>query len=510
MASIKGLALCGALLMAQAIPDRIADLTAMPGLFAAHASGGRWRRAPHLQLLDRALFDVAAGRLKRLIVTMPPRHGKSQLISRYFPAWYLGAFPDRRIILASYAQTFASKWGRAARNVLDQHGADLFGVTVDRNVSAAVNWTIAGHEGGMITAGVGGAITGQGADLLLIDDPVKNAEEANSSVYRESTWDWWQSTAYTRLEPGGACVLVQTRWHVDDLAGRLIRDMGDGGEPWRVLNLPAIAEAGDELGRAPGAALWPERYGVEQLATIRQAIGTENWLSLYQQKPVLEGGDKIKSSWFRYWGQHGDFIRLFDQERSNFKTVAGSQFTKFIICDAAGSSDDVRASVRGKQSWSCSQCWLLSGSGRATTLVLLDQIRGKWEFPELMRRNREFINHHKPSWFGAEDEKTGRALNQSLKDQGYTIKPQKHGGKDKLTRASSLLVLLENGQVYLPAAADWLRDFESEYVNWTGHPDDQADQIDPAAYAAINATSASSGAWGGVVDLRTGSGVLSW
>jgi len=486
----------------------LAQATATPALFANHVSKGKWVLAPHLCLLDKALTDIALGKLDRLIVTMPPRHGKSQLVSRYFPAWYLGNFPDKNVILASYAQGFASKWGRSAKNIIEHRGQELFGIGIDK--SEAVNWTISGHEGGMITAGVGGPITGQGAHLLIIDDPVKNAEEANSATYRENTWDWWQSTAYTRLEPQGACVLVQTRWHIDDLAGRIIKEMENGGEKWRVLNLPAIAELGDELGRDPGEALWPERYDKDRLEVIKRAIGTENWLSLFQQRPIKEGGDKIKADWFRYWKPHGDFLQLLSQDKLTKQTIDRGRFTKFMICDAAGSSDDVKASLKGKQSRSCIQCWLLSGSGSRTSLVLLDQIRGQWEFPELVRRSKDFIAQHKPAWFGAEDEKTGRALNQQLKSDGYTVKVIHHEGKDKLTRAASLLVLLENGQVYFPSDAPWMHELESEFLNWTGHPDDPADMIDAAAYAGIQANSGNSGAWGGVLNTAMQGGVLSW
>ena len=178
------------------------------------------------------------------MVTLPPRHGKSQLISQYFPAWYLGTFPDRRTILTSYEAGFAAGWGRRARDVLEEFGPEVFEVSVREDSSAADRWDINGHVGGMITAGVGGAITGRGADLLIIDDPVKNSEDAASKTMRDKAWEWYQSTAYTRLEPGGAIILVMTRWNEDDLAGRILKESQTGGEKWEVMNLPAIAEEG--------------------------------------------------------------------------------------------------------------------------------------------------------------------------------------------------------------------------------------------------------------------------
>jgi hypothetical protein len=207
------------------------------------------------------------------------------LTSQYFPAWYLGVFPDRRIILASYEADFAASWGRKARDILEEYGPSLFGVGVRRGSSAANRWDLEGKTGGMETAGIGGPITGKGANLLIIDDPVKNPAEALSPLYRQKAWDWYASAAYTRLEPDAAIVVIQTRWHPEDLAGRIVAQASKGGEPFEILNLPALAEQGDILGRQPGEALWPERFPAERLAEIRQTQGERWFVSLYQQRP---------------------------------------------------------------------------------------------------------------------------------------------------------------------------------------------------------------------------------
>ncbi len=159
-------------------------------------------------MLNRKLVDISTGAIKRLIISMPPRHGKSSCVSQYFPAWYLGTFPDRRAILASYEADFAASWGRKVRDLLEEHGSEFFGVSLRRDSSSADRWDLADHLGGMNTAGVGGPLTGKGADILIIDDPIKNAQEANSPTIRERHKDWWQSTAYTRLEPGGAALVM--------------------------------------------------------------------------------------------------------------------------------------------------------------------------------------------------------------------------------------------------------------------------------------------------------------
>lgn len=213
---------------------------------------------------------------------MPPRHGKSQYCSLMLPSWYLGTYPERRVILTSYNATYAAEWGRKARNLLDTEG-HRFGVSVDPSSSAADRWHIKGTDGGMVTSGVGGTMTGRGADLLIADDPIKNAEEAHSKLIRDKVWDWWRSTAYTRLEPNGAVIVIQTRWHQDDLCGRLLRDMQDGGEPWRVLKLPAIYDGDNPL--------WPERYNLATLTGIKRTLGNYYFSALYQQEPIPDGGE---------------------------------------------------------------------------------------------------------------------------------------------------------------------------------------------------------------------------
>lgn len=227
---------------------------------------------------------------RRLLVTMPPRHGKSEFLSLYFPTWYLGVWPDRRVMLASYEASFAESWGRKSRDMMREVGCEVFGVRVRESPSAASHWEIEGREGGMSTAGVGGPLTGKGADLLIIDDPIKNAEEANSPTIREKIWDWYRSTAYTRLEPDGVVIVIQTRWHEDDLAGRVLRDADEGGEPWRVVNMPAIDEA--------GRPLWPERFPIDKLRRIERTLSPYFWSALYQQKPIREGRTEWPDAYF--------------------------------------------------------------------------------------------------------------------------------------------------------------------------------------------------------------------
>jgi predicted phage terminase large subunit-like protein len=266
-------------------------------MFAQSSSEGRWQPAKHLEYLDRAITGAVTTGSKRLIVMMPPRHGKSELCSKYLPAWYLGTFPDHRVMLGSYEADFAASWGRKARELLEQHGW-MFGVSVSKASSAVNRWDLAGRQGGMQTAGVGGPFTGKGANLLIIDDPIKGHEEANSPIQREKVYDWYRANACTRLEPNGILIVIQTRWHEEDLTGRILVNAAETGESWKVIRLPALAEDDDPLGRTLGQPLWPERYNRAHLDQIRGSQGSYWWSALYQQRPVpLEGG-MFKREWF--------------------------------------------------------------------------------------------------------------------------------------------------------------------------------------------------------------------
>ncbi len=274
-----------------------------PALFACRVSRGRWKMTPHLAAIDRAIIETITGRTEPiLVIEAPPRHGKSELISRYLPAWFLGIFPERRVMLVGYGAGFARSWGRKARALLFEHGRDWFGVEVSPDERAASDWGLSGREGGMLTAGIGGPLTGRGAHLLIVDDPVKNADQARSQTIRENHWNWWQSTASTRIEPGGCAIVIATRWHYDDLSGRLIQAAETGrGAPVRRLRLPAIAEENDPLGRPPGEALWPARWPIEQLEKLRLEKEAAWWQALYQQRP----GRGERCTWpDSYFGQH--------------------------------------------------------------------------------------------------------------------------------------------------------------------------------------------------------------
>ena len=439
-----------------------------PADFAGMVSRGRWVMADHLDLLNRHLLDVAEGRTTRLLITMPPRHGKSEFASKWFPAWYLGTHPDRRIILASYGAQFAAQWGRKVRDILVEHGPRLFDATIRRDTKAADAWEIAGHGGGMQTCGVGGPLTGKGADVLIIDDPVKNAAEANSETYRESTWDWYTSTAYTRLEPKGAVILIQTRWHEDDLAGRVLAQAKETGEPWTILNLPAIAGDGDQLDRKPGEALWPERYSVKDLEGIKGVLGSYQFSALYGQSPVPDDGGLFRRSWFRYWSQAvPGYYSLGPEGRA----VRADQCRRFGTVDLAF-SEKKEADYTVIAAWAVTP-W--------SDLILLDLHRERMDAPRLQPSIRAMVEKWGLDYIGIE-----KVLGQSLvvhgaRMDGLTVRSL-IADVDKITRSIPAQVRMEAGQVYFPSGHPDLTAIEHELLTFPRGTHD--DIVDVVSYGA--------------------------
>lgn len=264
----------------------------------------------HVQIADH-LEAVVAGDLDRLIIAMPPRHGKSELASRRFPAWFLGRHPDKEIIAASYNADLARDFGREVRNLVasDDYQNVFPGVHLLADSRAADRWHT--NRGGVYAAaGIGGSITGRGAHIGLIDDPIKSQEEADSELYRSRLWKWYRSTFYTRLmpfagNPGGAVVVIQTRWHDDDLVGRLLNE--PNASEWTVLDLPALGGPNED------EALWPERYPAEALQRIRDTVGPRPWSALYQQRPSPDDGVFYQRPWFHWYtpGEEPPLMRVY-------------------------------------------------------------------------------------------------------------------------------------------------------------------------------------------------------
>lgn len=255
-----------------------------------------YERAAHHELIAEKLEAVERGDIDRLMIFMPPRHGKSELVSVRFPAWYLGRNPSHQIITASYAHKLAAKFGRQVRNLIaaKEFQTAFPGVTLAAD-SEAKDLFNTNHEGAYLATGVDGSVTGSGAHIAIIDDPVKGRKEAESETVRDTAWDWYQGDLYTRLMPRASIVVCQTRWHEDDLSGRILESEGrieEGGQ-WTVLELPAL--------HPERGALWPEWYPVEALERIRNSIGPRDFSALFQQQPQPDEGTFFKREWFSEW-----------------------------------------------------------------------------------------------------------------------------------------------------------------------------------------------------------------
>jgi phage terminase large subunit-like protein len=265
------------------------------------ATNAKYEPNWHHERIAKELENIEANGdrdYKVLLVFVPPRHGKSELCSINFPAWYLGRNPDKEIITVSYSAELAQDFGGKTRSIISGEAyPHIFnGITLKEDEQAKAKWRTS--KGGSYTSvGVGGAITGRGANILLFDDPIKNREEAESEIYREKVWQFFTSTAFTRLEPKGVIVVILTRWHLDDLAGRILKNQ-ELSKRCKIIHFPAIATK-QEAHREQGESLWPERYTLEALNEIKNTIGPYDWESLYQGSPVLTERQEFKPEWWR-------------------------------------------------------------------------------------------------------------------------------------------------------------------------------------------------------------------
>lgn len=316
-------------------------------------------------MIAERLEAVERGEIRRLAIFMPPRHGKSELASRRFPAWFLGRNPQAEIIAASYNSDLAADFGRDVRAIVNDpaYRALFPGLTLRQDSKAADRWHT-NLGGAYRAAGVGTAMTGRGADLLLIDDPVKDREEADSELRRQRVWEWYRSTAYTRLSPEGRVVVIQTRWHQDDLSGRLLEQMEAGGDQWEVLSLPAILSTGD--------ALWPDRYPLERLEAIRNTLGPREWSALYMQRPQPDEGTYFRRDWFKTWTARPLSLRVFGT-------------SDYAVTDEGGD-------------YTIHRVWGVAPDG---DLYRLDGWRGQTTADRWIEAKLDLIARHKPlAWFG--------------------------------------------------------------------------------------------------------------
>lgn len=419
---------------------------------------------PALDLIDVELDRLLATPDSRLIISMPPQEGKSTRVSRDLPIKALIDNPELRIVSASYAQALANRNGRSVRNAIISHPE--LGLTIARDNGAASEWTLAGHNGGVLSVGRGAGVTGRACELLIIDDPLKDRAEADSKTIRDTCWDWWTDALSARLAPGAPVVLILTRWHELDLAGRLIAEDTEAG--WRVLNIPAQCEdpSSDPLGREAGEYMISARGRTrEQWEARKRTAGSRTWAALYQGRPTPAEGGIFHRDWWKtytaplwmadklgqHWVRNGRVVQSWDLA---FK---GTDHSDFVV----------------------GQAWWLDGA----TAYLLDQVRGRWSFTQTCQQ----ITALSARWPQAteklvEDKANGPAVIDALSQTVPGIVPVTPlGGKE--ARAEAVSPVVEAGNVHLPdqQIAPWRGDLIEELTVFpNGKNDDQVDALTQA------------------------------
>lgn len=420
-----------------------------------------------LDLIDAALVEAFTTPDARLILAMSPQEGKSQRASRRFPLWALTQNPDLRIAIASYEANVARRWGRAIRDDIAVSASDL-GLRVRQDLSAQHEWQLEGHAGGVFTAGVGGAMTGRPVDLMVIDDPVKGREQADSITFRERAWDWWQETAATRLAPGAPVILVLTRWHEDDLAGRLLA--AEDGHLWKVVSIPAQCEdeATDPLRRKVGEFMDSARRRTrEQWEAIKTRATQRTWAALYQQRPAPVEGAVWKAAWIsdnrgktgEFYGHVNRIVVSIDPAAKSKKT---SDMTGIVVVgtdtDGVGWVLDDRTTKGTPGEWAAA-AWQAVMDWDAHEVVV-----------EVNQGGEMVLDVLNTAWWAMHLQKPATRLKPRVTPVTATT--------SKRTRAEGLAVRYETGQVRHAAdGTDRLSKLEDQMLTWTGDGD-SPDRID--------------------------------
>jgi predicted phage terminase large subunit-like protein len=378
----------------------------------------------HHALMAKKFEEIAEGKLKRLIINMPPRHTKSEFASYLLPAWFLGKYPNKKVIQTSNTAELAVGFGRKVRNLVDSdHYAKIFpDVGLRADSKAAGRWATS-HGGDYFAIGVGGTVTGKGADLLIIDDPHSEQEarlaQGDPSVF-DGVYEWYTSGPRQRLQPGGAIVVVMTRWSDKDLTGRVLKS--DNTE-WEVIELPAILPSGN--------ALWPEFWSLTELEALKEELPAYKWNAQYQQKPTGEEGAIVKRDWWRRW----------ERERP--------PACEFII-----QSWDTAYSKSQRADYSACTTWgvfHLNEDPSDVNIILLDAFKEKLEFPELKQAAKRFYDEWQPDSCIIEAKAAGAPLIFELRRMGVMVQdytPTR--GNDKFVRLNSVTDLFSSGKVWAP------------------------------------------------------------
>ncbi len=461
------------------------NLNLSPIELAKEISGDYFQSPDHIKLIESIVLEAVNGSFNKIIINLPPRHGKSEFISKYLPFWFLCNFPDKKVILICYSAELAKSFGRIVLELIIQFGPQ-FGIEINPHSKSSSKFAFKNFRGGMDAIGALGSITGKGADLLIIDDPIKNNAQANSLKMRDNLWDWFLATAYTRLEPNGIVIIVMTRWNDDDLCGRIIKNKNYiylenkeiiDKKNWIIVKIPAIAQNNDLLNRKYGEALWEERYSKQDLMLIKEEIGSQWFSALYQQEPLPNEGKIFNRKYFRYFTQDNEFYHLYKWD-NNKESKNKIEFITYAVCDLA-------LSLKENSDFTVI---IIFAVNHDKDVLILDVIRERFEGAKHLHLIKNIFDLWQPLLMGIESVQYQKALIQTLLNKGFRVcelKPK----EDKVSRALPMQARLEAGKVYFKKNALWLNEFEKELLEFPDSPHD--DQVDAFAYIAfmLNKTS---------------------
>jgi len=440
-----------------------------------------WVHKEICEKLEQFEQDVTDRKSPRLMLFMPPRSGKSELVSTQFPAWFLGRNPTQELISCSYSASLALSFSRKVRQILrEPNYQSVFAKTeLSKDSQSTENW-LTTRGGGYLAVGVGGPATGKGANCLILDDLIKNRVDAESATDRNKVWDWYTSTAYTRLAPGGGVLLILTRWHVDDIAGRLLAAMQDGGDQWDIVSYPAIA-VHDEPHRLEGEALHPARYDVDAFSKIKKAIGPRDWGALYQQNPVAQEGAILQRQYWNRWNSDHPpeceyIIQSYDTAFLKSETADYSAITTWGVFYPEGHYGQHTIMEDGEE------IDRIFGGDEAH-IILLDSVKGRYNFPELKLKALELYQYWQPDSVIIEGKASGLPLTAELRRIGVPVQnytPTR--GNDKIVRANSVSDMFASGYVWAPKD-EWAEGLIEECHQFPAAPND--DLVDSTTQALL-------------------------
>jgi predicted phage terminase large subunit-like protein len=407
----------------------------------------------HHKRMAKAFERVARGECKRLIINMPPRHTKSEFASYLLPAWFLGNFPEKKVIQTSHTAELAVGFGRKVRNLVDQDVyTEIFpGVGLQQDSKAAGRWNT--NKGGDYFAiGVGGAVTGKGADILIIDDPHSEQEAAmaasNPEIY-DKVYEWYTSGPRQRLQPGGSIVIVMTRWAARDLTGQVVKSAAQrSGEEWEVIEFPAILPSGNPL--------WPQFWSLEELEALREELPNSKWQAQYQQNPIGNESAIVKRDWWKWWEKDDP-----------------------PVCDYILQSWDTAFEKNNRADYSAGTTWGIFNCEEdnfAPNIILLNTYKKRVEFPELKRDVLREYNEYEPDSLIVEKKASGAPLIYDLRAMGIPVQEYTPGkGQDKIARLNSVSDIIASGKVWVPQT-HWAEELVDEVAAFpSGEHDDLVD-----------------------------------